>query len=649
MGRFLTSPKAPWILSAVLLALLALLATLQYRWTGELSRAERDGKAAALQRGLDAIALDLDRQLMVIFLSLALPHDDDRLTDGTSGLGRDASGASEELAPQEDADDLARFAAAWQRWKDLSNSPELIKGFYVTAPQDWRRFEDETSEPTSGTSSLFHLESPEAAWQVIPWPEHLQSVTLPPLDPRRLGRRGRQETRGPRLLHGDVPALVVPLLKDGGPLRRGRMAPRALTVELHREALEMYLRDRIAQHLSWDGNREESLEFSLRLVDRREQTLWTLGPPPRRRGSKVDGEASLFGLRSLEDLDPRSDAVLSQLLGNLRGRAEETRRATPGAEPVPWDRRSSWQLRGLFSLLRESQGGQWRLQATHAAGSLDAAVAMARQRNLWISSGVCGLLAISLGLLLLSTRRAQQVARQQLEFVAGVTHELMTPLAALRSAGENLADGVVREPEQVARYGQLVDREGRRLSSMVAQILELSGMQSGHQSLQLTPTDLRHVVDGALQDCRADLEAQGIAVETDLPDLPRLQADGDALRRCLVNLLQNALKYAAEGGWIGIEGRPSGRFVELTVRDRGPGIETSDRPHLFEPFRRGRGMAASSIPGSGLGLSLVQSIVQGHGGEVRADNWQDGEAHGAVFTLRLPTSNQPQEPEKGTP
>ena len=124
---------------------------------------------------------------------------------------------------------------------------------------------------------------------------------------------------------------------------------------------------------------------------------------------------------------------------------------------------------------------------THPSGSLEAAVSSQRRRNLAISSSVLGLLGASMGLLVLATRRAQRLAKQQMEFVAAVSHELRTPLAVIRSAAENLADGVVHDEARIRRYGELMRTEGRRLTEMVEQILEFAGIQSGQRGFALRP------------------------------------------------------------------------------------------------------------------------------------------------------------------
>ena len=125
----------------------------------------------------------------------------------------------------------------------------------------------------------------------------------------------------------------------------------------------------------------------------------------------------------------------------------------------------------------------------HRAGSLEAAVAATRRRNLAISFGILLLLGASVGFIVLSSRRAQRLATQQMEFVAGVSHELRTPLAVICSAAENLADGVIDNRDQIKRYGGLIRDEGRRLTGMVEQVLEFAGAQSGRKNYELRTTE----------------------------------------------------------------------------------------------------------------------------------------------------------------
>jgi signal transduction histidine kinase len=284
--------------------------------------------------------------------------------------------------------------------------------------------------------------------------------------------------------------------------------------------------------------------------------------------------------------------------------------------------------------------GSWQLLVRHRDGTLEEAVDRLRRRNLALGAGILGLLTGTAVLMVLTTQRAQRLARQQMEFVAAVSHELNTPLGAMRTAAQNLAAGIVKEPAQVQRYGALIEGEGRRLTDMVAQTLELAGIQSGRKVYRPEPVAVAEVLDGALESCRGMLEEKEIEVETDVPPgLPPALADGAALRRAVQNLVENAAKHGGRGGWIGLRARnePSGG-IQITVTDRGPGIPDEDLPHVFEPFYRGRAAVEQSVPGSGLGLDLVRKIAQAHGGNVSVSPGESG--RGSVFTLRMPAARE---------
>ena len=158
----------------------------------------------------------------------------------------------------------------------------------------------------------------------------------------------------------------------------------------------------------------------------------------------------------------------------------------------------------------------------------------------------------------ISTRRAERLARQQINFVAGVTHELRTPLAVICSAGENLADGIVDTPQKVAQYGEVIYREGRRLTDMVEQVLEFAGAQSGRQRYEFRSTDVADFIDGAVAACQAQIEESDFNVETSIdPNLPPVRGDGAALRRAMQNLISNAIKYDGDSRWARISAQTS--------------------------------------------------------------------------------------------
>ena len=146
--------------------------------------------------------------------------------------------------------------------------------------------------------------------------------------------------------------------------------------------------------------------------------------------------------------------------------------------------------------------GAWQLVIQHRAGSLEAAVASVRRRNLFISFGILLLLASSVAMIVISTRRAERLAHRQMEFVSSVSHEFRTPLAVICSAGENLADGIIDAPQQVEKYGEVIRQEGRRLTEMVEQVLEFAGARSGRKTYQMSGVEVGQLIEDALLSCQ---------------------------------------------------------------------------------------------------------------------------------------------------
>lgn len=275
---------------------------------------------------------------------------------------------------------------------------------------------------------------------------------------------------------------------------------------------------------------------------------------------------------------------------------------------------------------------KWILAVRHRNGTLEQTVSATRRRNLFTTAGVLLVLAGSGIMLMLMLRRAETLRRQQLEFVAGVTHELNTPLAALQSAGQNLADGVTHEPAQVSRYGTMIVKEARRLGDMVAQVLEYAGMQAGRTRKPAGVVDVAGVVDDAVAHTRWLCDQEGIHVDVQVDaSMPAIDGDARSLSHALQNLITNAVKYGGVAKWIGVRAKRNGGGVVLGVDDAGPGIAPEDARYVFEPFYRGRG--SDRARGSGLGLTIVKRIVDEHRGTITIGRSPRG---GAAFTITLP-------------
>jgi signal transduction histidine kinase len=292
-----------------------------------------------------------------------------------------------------------------------------------------------------------------------------------------------------------------------------------------------------------------------------------------------------------------------------------------------------------------SDGGMWMVNVKFRAGSLGAAIADLRDRNLLLGGGVLLVLALGIVMLVVLTERTRSLAEMQTDFVLGVSHELRTPLTVIRLAAENLKRGLVENSAQARQYGEIVQAHAEGLSSMIENTLALARIQSGATPPQPTPSCPGVIVKAALKDTEPLAREAGMDIELDLAqDLPPVRGDADSITRCVENLIRNAIKYAASGGCIAIRAkqvrRAAGERVEIAVEDRGPGISLEDLPHIFEPFYRGGRKEGIQVPGVGLGLTLVKRVIEAHQGTVEIST---AEGAGTRIAILLPSQRSREE------
>ncbi len=305
---------------------------------------------------------------------------------------------------------------------------------------------------------------------------------------------------------------------------------------------------------------------------------------------------------------------------------------------------------GIFpsNFLRDGRGrggdrNRWTLSAWHRDGTLEAAVATARWRNLAVASLLLALIIASGAALLRFTRQSHEAAEAERRFFAGVSHELRTPLTAIRAAGQNLQDNVVREEAQKQQYVGIIVRHAEQLSDIVDQVLHYAAASKAHARPQ-GEVDIASVIESAREAAGFEIRAAKSDVELDVPDLlPPVQGDASALRRLFQNLIGNAARHGGEGHSIRVEASESEGFVEVKVLDRGPGIPADELPRIFDAFFRGARARSKQTRGAGIGLSLVREIAEAHGGKVTASNRKGG---GAVFAVRLPAARTAREEEE---
>ena len=278
----------------------------------------------------------------------------------------------------------------------------------------------------------------------------------------------------------------------------------------------------------------------------------------------------------------------------------------------------------------------WELQVSRKGGPLAEAFEQRRRRELALAFGIEGLLLAAVAFLLVGVRRLQLLAEQKMQFVAGVSHELRTPASAIAMLARNQADGLVTEPDKVRQYGELIHQQSRRLNETVEQTLQFAGIHSGFRRPQKNRIALRPILEEVVEARRDEMQRSGVELELAIDDdLPEAAIDAGLVRTAVDNLLSNALKHAESGRWIrlSVSRAPNADEVRISVEDRGPGIDPNDKEEIFQPFWRGRAAMDGQVPGSGIGLSLVRTAAEAHGGAVTVES-QPG--RGSVFTLHLP-------------
>ncbi len=576
-----------------LAAIVAVLAVLQYQWSGQVSEAQRQRMQATLRTAMNQFREDLHRELAAICASFDV----------------NAANASDAAAQE--------YAKRYQDWRRGTSFPTLVANVYLWEKRyhglfrlnpETGRFE--ATECSPGFSALcqeFKLK-----------PDRGVGPPIPPFAWR---------------LEGEIPALIRPLMpevKGGGLPALQPEVTAYLIIELSPIALQRQVFPELVQR--YFGGADGLLYQAAVFNDRDHSSALYISNPvsPQQIQAAPDAVIRLFGPRHEDRFGlPNEREPGVRVSRNEGGRQRfpalaadpELVRRFRSAIIVPWP-----------------EGPRWELVVKHSAGSVEDAVAALRRRNLAVGFGVLSVLAATLAMLVIFTRRAQRLARLQVEFVAGVSHELRTPLAVITSAADNLTDGVVDAGQRVRQYGKVIADEARRLSSMVEQILAFASNGAVAARYEVRPTDVTEIVDRTLGGFAAVIEESGFTLEKHIePDLPPALADADGLAQCLQNLISNALKYGRAGRWLAVRGHVAGtarrREIEITIEDQGMGIESDDLPHVFEPFYRGRTASGTQVHGTGLGLSLAKRVTEAMHGSLSVAS---APGKGTAFTLRLP-------------
>lgn len=245
--------------------------------------------------------------------------------------------------------------------------------------------------------------------------------------------------------------------------------------------------------------------------------------------------------------------------------------------------------------------------------------------------GLVALILLTGWVLQREARRNWQDARRKTDFVANVSHELKTPLTAIRLHAEMLESGRVGSDEKRQHYLRVLVAESRRLARLVESVLTFSRLDRGRQPLRPEALDLAEEVTTVCAAARPAAEATGMRLEADMPVACRVRADRDALAQCLHNLIDNAVKYAGRGT-VRLSATASADRVALRVCDEGPGVAPALRERVFEAFERADQSLTAVQQGVGLGLAITRRLVVAMGGAVRCEAAPGG---GACFVVEL--------------
>jgi signal transduction histidine kinase len=592
-----------------MLVLLPVLAWLQYRWVGQLS----DGDRHRLKRGLHAMATDLTNAV------------DLELARVVVGLQIESTTVADE--------DWSRYAEKYDAWRAVARNQRLVRDvLLVDAPAGWAG----RPEPLR----VRRWSSRDRTFDDVAWPGDLGALRARVKDLHTEFARTHQPlfVRPSEVVDPDTGVVFLPVLTLAPPPPGGgppQVVPTfAFTVvQLDMAMLEQQILPRLlARHVG-----QPPLDYDVAIVTR--------GTPQRIVFETATGHAA--ALQEQADirepffgLGPEQIPLLRQAAASLR----PTETQTGPERPEP--RRNV--LFGLFGRrppeaanAPPEEASRWLLLVRHPAGSVESAVARARQRNLALSFGILLLMGGSVALIVVAARRAQRLARQQIEFVAAVSHELRTPVSVITAAADNLAQGVVPDPARVRQYGEMIHAEVRRLGDTVERVLQFAGIQSGRAVIHRAPVHPASIVEEGLAASRTVIDRAGARVDTRIAaDLPMVAGDALGLRSAVQNLVVNAVKYGGPSPWVRVaadvvKGR-RGHALRIVVEDRGPGIAPADLPHIHEPFYRGAEAVARQIQGNGLGLSIVKHVVEAHGGRLSVASTV---GRGSTFTIHLPVAD----------
>ena len=624
-GQSLRGTLAWKVALSAFAGLLVTIAVFQYRWINQIKDDMQDRARSGLETSAAQWRRDLYHALYTICGTIL---------------------ADPDLASQDGWEDYLQRYSTWRHQEYHYNPPEtlqsgasLIANVYI-----WETGAGATPKLFLLNTAKNRIESADIPSPLEPLLARLQDRSqnyevalraweLPKQAPAADKSIGSAKPQDPHYtgwqINQNVPALVHPIVHRSRPMAHSSAPASArgpvdwMVIVLDRETIQKAILPQLVKR-NFTGRRGLGYKVAVIAPGLPQSTIYSTDPGFPAEGTH-DASMNIFGNPAHSSENWGAGASNSSGWSN---RDDILRLAGPG-----------WQW---FPVIQYGSGtASWMLVVQRRSGPIDAAVHRVWRINFFSGMAVLLLLAASVGLIVVATRRAQYLARLQMNFVTGVSHELRTPLAVMLSAAENIADGVVDKPADVREHGRIIIGQGRFLSDLVDRILLFSAGNAGITSEPSQPVNVSEVVDRVVQNLAGPIRSAGIYVERDIqPSLPCVLADPVVLYQCLQNLVVNAIKYRGERKWISISAElsnsgQSSSEIQINVQDRGIGIRESELNSICEPFYRSPEVVARQIQGTGLGLSVVRRSVLEMGGRLRVASTF---ASGSTFTICLPVA-----------
>ena len=575
------------------------------------------------------------------------------LTEAQTSLMRIRRGLEDVLAPicnvftparlSSHASNLQRYAAESVPVRGTAGHPALVTSIFVY--QDANRPHPKLLQLADGQAKFHPSQWPANFTKLRDYLVHL----APALSPLNSGEAEEEAEEGayvkpasfPWFVDENAPALVHPT-------RSPDASVSFLIVQLDPNELAQNILPQLVEREFGDTGK---LSYRVALVDlgERRTVLYSSEPGFGLRNDPVpDVQLNVFGPPGVSSSTPSGgsaastgDVPVSTTLREFQTQNSISRSTTTSASAEARSQNGPLRLEPIhYSSNSKARG--WTLIALHRKGSVEAAVAALYRRNLTVDFGVLLVLTAMVATMVISVKRAHQLAQLRMDFVASVSHELRTPLTGIVSSAQNIADGLVTNKERAVQYGAAILGQAQQLAELVEEILLFSSTERG-RIYNFQWLDVGKVIAASVAGTASQVQAAGVRVEQKIePDLPQVWGDFKALTQCLQNLIINATKYGGNARWIGIRASVGGMQnfaseVVIAVEDKGLGISPEDLKKIFDPFYRSPAVAAEQIHGSGLGLSIVKSTTEAMGGKLMV---QSDLGKGSTFSLHLPAEKK---------